>query len=239
MWAFGDPARAGAAIFDFPFDASESFEKTSASRDGRSVPESALLEIGPQAGAANRRVELYVSCCGFEVPRRRSKDEYAKAPEGFRSAYGFQDADADLGSSDDDDDDDIHRTDSDDDDDDEDDEHGAGFATLRAALLRQVLRGVQVPRRVLEHFLLASGDDAEQLNDLEQLLLATGRLNEDDDPSDPDDRVPPDDSSDDDSMADRAEVHRLETQLSALADDATAAAAADANDAAPPQAPEA
>eukprot|EP00588_Corethron_pennatum_P022692 CAMPEP_0194335880 /NCGR_PEP_ID=MMETSP0171-20130528/71075_1 /TAXON_ID=218684 /ORGANISM="Corethron pennatum, Strain L29A3" /LENGTH=227 /DNA_ID=CAMNT_0039099133 /DNA_START=1 /DNA_END=684 /DNA_ORIENTATION=+ len=38
--------------------------------------------FGDPEGNANRRVELYVTCDGFEVPRRRNVNEYAHPPPG-------------------------------------------------------------------------------------------------------------------------------------------------------------
>ena len=79
------------------------------------------------------------------------------------------------------------------------------------------MRGVRVPRRVLETFLDAADADDDRLDDLEALLLAAGALGRGDgDDSDPDDRFPPDDDSDDD---DDAEVERLRARLDMLAED--------------------
>ena len=93
--------------------------------------------FGDPQGSANRRVELYVSCGGFEVPSRRPSGAYAAPPPGvdwYPPPGRDFDADADGGDDD-------------------------GTAEIRAALLRQALRGVPVPRTVLERFLATAGDD--------------------------------------------------------------------------------
>ena len=178
--------------------------------------------FGDPAGSANRRVELYVSCAGrapgvpgraraggprppprapgFEAPARRGPDDYARPPPGVA---WYADDGGDPGRDDDSGDDDAEAPPPD--------------AALRGAVLRQAMRGVRVPRRVLETFLDAADADDDRLDDLEALLLAAGALGRGDgDDSDPDDRFPPDDDSDDD---DDAEVERLRARLAMLAED--------------------
>ncbi|KAH8092433.1 nucleoside 2-deoxyribosyltransferase YtoQ [Aureococcus anophagefferens] len=99
-----------------------------------------------------------------------------------------------------------------------------GVARLAGAVLRQAMRGVRVPRRVLETFLDAADADDDRLDDLEALLPPLARSARRRRRQRPDDRFPPDDDSDDD---DDAEVERLRARLDMLAED-------DARGAAPP-----
>eukprot|EP00587_Corethron_hystrix_P010705 CAMPEP_0113320956 /NCGR_PEP_ID=MMETSP0010_2-20120614/14603_1 /TAXON_ID=216773 ORGANISM="Corethron hystrix, Strain 308" /NCGR_SAMPLE_ID=MMETSP0010_2 /ASSEMBLY_ACC=CAM_ASM_000155 /LENGTH=211 /DNA_ID=CAMNT_0000178933 /DNA_START=169 /DNA_END=804 /DNA_ORIENTATION=+ /assembly_acc=CAM_ASM_000155 len=144
--------------------------------------------FGHPEGNPNRRVELYVTCAGFEVPQRRKMEEYARPPSDFD---WYSDAD------DDDDQGDVYSTSEEEDDD--------GVEGLRATVMRYILRGQPVPGDILERFLNAAAVDRAGASDLQQVFHAVGQFFNDENDDQSQNEMNDESSSSDDTHVDNSD----------------------------------
>ena len=146
-----------------------------------------IWAYGDAGGAANRRVELYVTCGTWSAPPRRKRSEYAKPPSarGSGGEGGSGDDDVDGDSAENDDSYDEGDLDDDEDDDDDDDEDGGGWGNhmQRVVVTLPDERQVLVPAGVILHA-QAQGYSTAQIH---ELILSILQQQEEDDNDDDDD----------------------------------------------------
>lgn len=119
-----------------------------------------VWQLGDSAGAANRRVEVYVNINGLEVPPRRNQQEYAREPPMSNDRARFIITTLVGGDDDDDDEDD----DDDDDDPEEDDDDDTDLPPLLAQATRADVARLLLATGRLQGHLVFNQDEEDDVS---------------------------------------------------------------------------